>query len=611
MKENINKDYLRYLFHRTQLNLTRYQISEQDSELIRKIFEKFNRSENLAAVLYIFFNIKEFRNLSKYFIYIIKKIEDNVINFENLLQNLHTDSECLEKEILNYLSNPVRKNLPDLKFADEHKEIKTETFRTETKNISAEPEDTDITESELEEEETEFTKNYLELIQSDEKDEDVVYELPDSHTERTPDKNNIQTAFDLPENIHGLDSDTESKGENIDENIKDNVDTIEEESDETKLSAETYTETIEEEYVTEEEKIPGTSEEIQETEGDTDTPDVKKQEDDKTTEEDRIQLSQEIQEELNLFRDSEEIIEDEEEDLTESQPANELFLEYENEIREKNIYLEKEFNKMISMLNSKSDKDEERTATISSIIETSSHLENISRNISLEIISNIYQTITLSFEKISDLKYDISESTLNLFKKGLSLVLSLIKGDDYYGYKDILKTIENIRNVLIEEKQKRETYLKRLQEKIDIENNLNKKYPDDLQKEKLNSLKNIIKETEINFKSLEEISGEYQIYEALRSLSSSLNNFKEIVKISKELNMKKLVQMAESGYIFIKFLQNYRINPVTIETKEIFGYIIYNLKALVIGKPVDDIDLFISYLNDPVKIFSKTAKKKQ
>lgn len=43
--------------------------------------------------------------------------------------------------------------------------------------------------------------------------------------------------------------------------------------------------------------------------------------------------------------------------------------------------------------------------------------------------------------------------------------------------------------------------------------------------------------------------------------------------------------MAESGYIFVKFLQNYeRINPVTIEIKEIFGYIIYNLKSLVIGK---------------------------
>jgi hypothetical protein len=229
---------------------------------------------------------------------------------------------------------------------------------------------------------------------------------------------------------------------------------------------------------------------------------------------------------------------------------------------------------------------------------------------SLEIISNIYQTITLSFEKISESKYDISESTLNLFKKGLSLVLSLIKGDDYYGYKDILKSIENIRNSLIEEKQKRETYLKRLQEKLDIENNLNKKYPSDTQKEKVSILKQIIKSTEQNFKLLEKISGEYQIYEALRSLSGNLNNFKDIVKLSKDLQMRKLVQLAEASYIFLKFLQNYRINPVTIESTEIFNYIIYNLKSLVVGKSVDDIDLFISYLNDPVKIFSKTDKTK-
>ena len=605
MKENINKDYLRYLFHRTQLNLTRYHISEQDSELIRKIFEKFNHTENLTAVLYIFFNIKEFRNLSKYFIYIIKKIEDNVINFGNLLQNLHTDSECLEKEILNYLSNPVRKSFQELKFADEPNDSKKEPVHTVTKNISDEPEDNEINEILLEEEETEFTKNYLELIQSDEKDEEIVYELPGSHSERSHENNVTKSAFDLPDNIMGIERDSEPKDEKIKE---------EEESpgsaEYKNLTVEPLKEITKDETLPEEEIFSGADEETQRVKGE-DSQDEKLQDDIKTTDEERIQLNDEIQEELNLFKDCEEIIENEDEDMTESQPANELFLEYENEIRDKNIYLEKEFNIMIRVLNSKPDNDDERTGTISSIIETSSHLEDISRKLSLEIISNIYQTITLSFEKISDLKYDISESTLNLFKKGLSLVLSLIKGDDYYGYKDILKSIENIRNVLIEEKQKRETYLKRLQEKIDIENNLNKKFPDDLQKEKLTSLKNIIKETELNFKSLEDISGEYQIYEALRSLSSSLNNFKEIVKISKELNMKKLMQMSESGYIFVKFLQNYRINPVTIETKEIFGYIIYNLKALVIGKPVDDIDLFISYLNDPVKIFSKTAKKKQ
>lgn len=605
MKENINKDYLRYLFHRTQLNLTRYQISVQDTELIGRIFEKFNRAENLTAVLYIFFNIKEFRNLSKYFIYIIKKIEDNVINFENLLQNLHTDSECLEKEILNYLSNPVRKSLPELKFPDEPAEMRIEQNHSDFKKAAERNEEDADKEDISEVEETEFTKNYLELIQSDEKDEEVVYELPDSQSGRIHDEEETETAFDLPNKITGITAESEAQDEN-DNAGSENIQAEEESQIPIEYSGDSGDEvSISGENVNTETSV--------EEEKETEPEDLNIREDDKSKDADRIPLSEDIQEKLNLFRDSEEIIEEEEgeEELTETQPANELFLEYENEIRTKNIYLEKEFNSMISMLNSKSGSDDERSESINRIIKTSTHLENISRNLSLEIISNIYQTITLSFEKISDSKYDISESTLNLFKKGLSLVLSLIKGDDYYGYKDILKSIENIRNALIEEKQKRETYLKRLQEKIDLENNLNKKYPNDFQKEKISALKQIIKDTESNFKSLESISGEYQIYEALRSLSSSLNNFKEIVKISKEMNMKKLVQMAESGYIFVKFLQNYRINPVTIETKEIFGYIIYNLKSLVIGKPVDDIDLFISYLNDPVKIFSKSAKKKQ
>lgn len=605
MKENLNKDYLRYLFYKTQLNLTRYHISQQDTELIRKIFEIFNHTENLPAELYIFFNIKEFRNLSKYFIFILKKIEDNLINFDNLLQNLHSDSEYLEKEFLNYLSNPSRKSIPDLKFPDEKDDSLLESAYLEKRNDKKEPEEEEIVPEDTEEkqEESEFTKNYLELIQSDEKDEEVVYELPDSQTSGSGEES--RSPFDLPDFVIGFpgDSESEDKHELINEdNVSVNID---EESDNQQTN------------VHFKEEISGEGEDVSEIDtGEIVTEGVSADQEDKTElQEDRIRLNEEIQEELNLFKENDEVI-DEEDDSTEAEPAdvlpaNELFLEYENEIKTKNIFLEKEFNTMISMLNSKPESDDERNDVIKSIIETSSHLENISRNISLEIISNIYQTIVLSFEKISDLKYDLSESTLNLFKKGLSLVLSLVKGDDYYGYKDILKSIENIRNALLEEKHKRENYLKRLQEKMDIENNLNKKYPNDIQKEKISTLKQIIKETEINFRSLENISGEYQIYEALRSLSSSLNNFKDIVKLSKELNLKKLVQMAESGYIFVKFLQNYRINPVTIEIKEIFGYIIYNLKSLVIGKQAEDLDLFISYLNDPVKIFSKSNKKKK
>ena len=616
MKENIKKDYLKYLFHRTQKSLNRYQISNPDSELIKNIFDRLSVSENLPLELYILFNIKEFKKLSKYFIFIIKKIEDNLITFDNLKQNLQNDSEFIENEILAYLSNPVRKDTEYLNVQEEKNESGKEELYNEyrTNNQKAreqiaeeemKPPGISPGEEESDSEISKFKESYLELIQSEEGDGDIVYELPVSRGDET--EKPAESAFDLP-------------GPELIE-----TETVDSSEESNAIAGEGYA-AAEDQKIQQDEKANTESEEevniekensifSKEENRDTGTGDS---EEEKLSEDEKIQLSEEIQEELNLFKDNEgsmreEDDEDEEEVIIEetfSEPANELFLEFENEIKDKNDFLTGEFEKMISIVASKDSNDEERSRIISNILETSNYLESISRNMSLEIISNVYQTITLSFEKISESKYDISESTLNLFKKGLSLVLSLIKGDDYYGYKDILKSIENIRYVLLEEKQKRETYLKRLQEKLDFEKQIDKKYPDEIQKEKILMLKQIIKETESNFKSLETISGEYQIYEALRSLSGNLNNFKNIVKLSKELQMKKLVQLAEAGYIFVKFLQNYRINPVTIETNEIFGYIIYNLKSLVVEKTPDDIDLFISYLNDPVKIFSKAGKKK-
>lgn len=607
MKENLKRDYLKYLFHKTQTNLTRYRISNTDSELIRNIFSKLGHSEKLTAELYILFNIKEFKNLSKYFIYIYKKIEDDVINFDNLLQNLHADSEYIENEILIYLSNPMRKEISVQNFTEEKHESETSILNVD-RTISyddkiGEEDNTEAKDEVPESEIVKFRESYLELIESEEGDVEIVYELPDSKNES--DEKPSESAFDLPV------SDEKETGVDVTED--DNIIIS------GKVTSEIFDSVKDNSREEDQEGESGTGEEIHSDEERliTEDEDTDKDAGIKTGEnngDDRIQLSEEIQEELNLFKDTDENIEEEDAAITEEsnepQQANAMFLEFESVIKDKNRYLEAEFIKMIGIINLKNGDEEERSKIIANITRTSNYLENISRKMTLEIISNVYQTITLSFEKISESKYDISESTLNLFKKGLSLVLSLIKGDDYYGYKDILKSIENIRNALLEEKQKRETYLKRLQEKLDLEKNLNKKFPNDIQKEKLTYLKQIIKDTEQNFKSLEKISGEYQIYEALRGLSGNLNNFKDMVKVAKELQMKKLVQLAEAGYIFVKFLQNYRINPVTIESTEIFGYIIYNLKALVIEKPVEDIDLFISYLNDPVKIFSKTEKKK-
>lgn len=711
MNEFKKYEYFRFLFRRANKDLLQYEISYTDIELINNLFTKLTTSENLLKDLYILSHVKEMKNISKYFIFILKKIEDNVINFENFTQNLSSDSSFIEKELLNYFSNPgLKKVNNEINYADEtendenfeefktfpkNTEEKTEEtdFLTSGEKIYKSPENTENEESKPENEEedeeiVEFRKNYLELIQTGEMDEENVFELPkmdneipdDTETEIVTETKESESAFDLPtgdslfDNISeneseiGKNDEDETAEENIpyENSVKKEMETTETEDDQIlfkfedldssfiikkKFTAENFLtgngENVDNNDIDDSEDKKENKSIAEQNETNDDEIVIKRKDEIETKEkeisdiktdieDDSIKLSDDIQEELNLFEKDPEKYEEEfeeqfeerfeeeksdeketaeevynfDENENEPEPANAVFMEYEDEVYIKNDELDKELDIMIYLVNANIADEEERNANIKSIIDKSSHLENISREMSLEIISNIYQTITISFEKISDGKYDLSEGTLNLFKKGLSLVNSLIKGDDYFGYKGILKSIENIRNSLIEEKAKRELYEKQKKEKEEIEKQINQRFPEDAQKAKVKMLKQLIKDTEFNLNSMEKISGEYQMYEALRSLSVNLDNLKEIVKLAKELDMRKMGQLSEASYIFIKFLQNYRINPVSTETKEIFSYIIYNMKSIILNKQVEDLDVFISYLNDPVKIFSKKDKRK-
>ncbi len=638
MNEFKKTEYLKFLFLRAKSDLNGYELRSSQKELINNLFGRLSTSENLLKDLFILSQIKDLHNIGKYLIFIVKKIEDEVINFDNFIQNLNSDSEYIETELLNYFSNPkiktvisnkdeIKEDISVSETAEIHKN--TEDDETDDKNELIFDTETGI-ETEDEEEISQFKKNYLELIQTGESDEEIVYELPKNsdssnnseiitdeetlsedkteiNAEKTQEENsgdNIkkeESAFELPVEA------------NIKTELKEEVSQLNYENDTASVQPDEMEGTFRIKKIIRSAGTGSDSKEIRENIGGSSDDNIKT-EPAVTDNENRIALSKDIQDELNLFADEPEpeITEEEfpENDLAAEEQANTEFISFEHEIKKKNDELDKEFDIMIYLVTAKPGDEEERNSIIKNIIDSSVYLENISREMSLEIISNIYQTITLSFEKISDGKYDISESTLNLFKKGLLLVVSLIKGDDYFGYKDILKSIENIRNSLIEEKVKTELYRKNQREKQEIENQINKRFPDDSQKEKILMIRNLISETEKNLNSLEKISGEYRIYEALRSLTGNLNNLKDLVKLSKELDMKKMVQISEASYIFIKFLQNYRIDPLTDDIRDIFRYIVYNMKSSVINRHVDDFEVFISYLNDPVKIFSKTGKKK-
>src|SRR6188474_3710720 len=100
MNEIKKTDYLKFIFHKAKTDLTRYNVSRSDRQLIDKIFGKLIYSDNLLRDLFILSHVNEFKSIGKYFIFILKKIEDNVINFENLSQNIDADTEYLENELL-------------------------------------------------------------------------------------------------------------------------------------------------------------------------------------------------------------------------------------------------------------------------------------------------------------------------------------------------------------------------------------------------------------------------------------------------------------------------------------------------------------------------------
>ncbi len=292
----------------------------------------------------------------------------------------------------------------------------------------------------------------------------------------------------------------------------------------------------------------------------------------------------------------------------EPEEANNEFMEYERAVMRINAELKNDFEIMMQYAKKLNKDYAQRDNKIKDIIGKSYLLEQQSKELSFEVITNIYQTFRYSFEKISDGKYDISEDTLQLFEKGLELVISLLKEDNISGYDKQMKDLDKIRKALIiENKKKVECEQKKKEEEI-IESSIHNKYPDHFQREIIFKIRKKILDTEKIFNSINEVNSEFILYDRLRLLGENLNNFKELVQNAKAINLERLAKLSEGGYILIKYIQNYRIDPSSEEMKDIFQYITYNLKLLVLDKPAEDIDVFISYLNDPVKIFTEQDK---
>jgi len=653
-EKNLTFNYTKYVFGKIEREFCNHSYPVDLAKTVRFINAIMN-SQNLLRDIYIITKVEHLASLGNYMLFMMKKAETGQINFENLIPNMEKDKEfilhilmqCFKTEqpkssrkTWQTIHQEVKVTIEEIEKQKEKEksagsENKFKIEESDNELVTEEFIDKNIEEIEAnqklrDEDESEFkTGSYLELIKNIEEEEKKAFNLPGEEQEEEQEYKQEENEAEIinteaPEaevkkeaefkekknesenaafGFNDLDSEIPqkeiSKEEVISEipekTVKEDIKNSEEKQ---KSEEEIFEEiTVTEERKETEENITGV-EKIQETE---------KEEISEEKEETAVQLS---------FGDTPQAEDDRadylrEEVLTKEVEAqvNTKYREYESELITRNALINTDLDELAMLLPYKSF-EARRNALVDIIIENAAFMEENSSGMSFEIITNIYGIIRLAFQTHKEKQFELDKNILTVFKNSILLIESLIKGDSFENYDKVIKQIEKIKTEITEGKKQKDNREKIEKDKLELEKHLSLKYTDITQREKLFLLKQYILELEKIFISLDEIKGEFQVYEALRKLSATFVRFKEMVNISRILKINKLAQLSEASYIFVKFLQNYRLDPYDEDVKEIFKFIIFNFKLIFLDKPTKDIDVFISILNDPVQVFSKTKMKK-
>ena len=630
------------------------KIYSSSGELLKCLYllSILKNSDNPLKDIYTISRIKNFKSLGNYLLFVLKKTETGEVRFDNLLENLILDKDFILTELLNrfdidrspestLIEKPKIEEPAEEEITGEIRRILAES-RFKVEEIDNELVTEEFIESEVKEDNDLIVRgNYLELLQPEGGfEEESVFSLPTNKAKQEEDNTD-----DLIENdVFSLPGDKIAEETTYEESIKEPVNT--EELEEVKLNepvnkeTEELTETVEEiqenisealiktpEAGQEEEEL---TEELIPEEEEAEIPNeiIPEEADEEVVEETKEEITKEVKEEVveedveeDVKEDVKEVVEEVREEIREEEKEteeiseeagtieveNSFYMQYETELFSRNEWLNACFDEIKGLTSSQDNFEERREALIKEITDNSAYMEEYSQKMSFEVITGIYNVMNMTFSSYGK---TVGTEILGLFKNSISLVESLIKGEDFAGFDNIIKSLEMLKNTLIDSRKedlKAETAAEK--ETDELEAYMITKQYDKSDRQKLSQIKQNILDIETVFKSLEDIKGKFQAYEALRRLSHTFAHLKELVSVANMLEMRKLSQLAEASYIFIKFIQNYRMNPFESDITEVFKYIIYNFKLIFLDKPTKDIDLLISYLNDPVKIFEKKEKK--
>ncbi len=297
------------------------------------------------------------------------------------------------------------------------------------------------------------------------------------------------------------------------------------------------------------------------------------------------------------------------EEETTAEINNEAFIKYEKELYERNRTINGLFDDLVLILDSPTPDYEMKNAICDELVLISSYMKDSSVSLSLEIISKVYASFVFCLDK-KFREIAVSRENIEVFRNSLEGVEKLIKGEELTGFDRTIKLLDELENDLNDLLAKREAFEKKKFDFGEEERKIIEEFTDSSEREAYLALRERIMDTEEIFAAITSEKERIAPFEVLRRLSSSFAQFREIVNIARILEMHKMAQLAEASYIFVKFLQNYRMDPYQKEVAEVLKYIVYCCKLIYLDKPVKDLDTFVSYLNDPVKIFHANTKDK-
>ena len=648
-----NHDYIKFVLSKVEYDFAEFSGSAEYASVIT-ILHSLKSSPDILKEIYLLSGIKKLREFSNYMVFMFKKIEAGRINLDNFLENYIADKNFIESYLQTYynLESSAADTAEEEKevflFNESENDIGGNTYALAEADFKVEEIDNELVSEEFREtrllEMYDISESrYMELVQNDGGE---VTPVPDNASGQIPESEDV---FDLPTNKPKETNPPESVEKVYEESVSMNdADEIAAEENKT-LEAETIKEETQkisgeekqephdlDSFFEEVKKEPGTVEEIQNTKkeitpmqpGESVTEEVFETETPPAADVTQEEINYTVPADIPAETDEQKIIEsaeeednappiDEELDKTlkeiEQETTEEInnteFIKFEKEMYEKNRTLNGLFDDLILILDSAEQDYEMKNAITEEIFAISATMKECSVKFSFEIISKVYACLIFCLDK-KFREISVTKENIETFRHALAGVEKLVKGENLAGFEQTIKSLDELENDLNDLLAKREEFERKKFDFGEEERKIIEEFTDSGEREAYLALRQRIIDTEEIFASITSVKERIAPFEVLRRLSSSFAQFREIVNIARILEMHKMAQLAEASYIFVKFLQNYRMDPYQKEVSEVLQYIVYCSKLIYLDKPVKDLETFVSYLNDPVKIFHTNTKDK-